>query len=629
MCGICGIVHTDGRTADAGLVDGMNATMLHRGPDGGGVFTDGQVGLGHRRLSIIDLSAGTQPMSTQDGRVTVVFNGEIYNYLELRAELESLGHVFVTNSDTESILHAYRQWGDACVERLAGMFAFALWDGYRLLLARDRLGKKPLYYHQGRGGLCFGSELKALLANPDVPRQLDAEALDLYLSFGYVPAPRSIYRDVFKLPPAHYAVLDLGRKDPALRLTRYWRLSMAPRQDVAGFEDTAEQLSALLDECVRGRLMSDVPLGAFLSGGVDSSAVVASMARLNPANPVKTAAIGFTDKNFDELAFAREVARHCGTEHHEYTVQPAAVDIIPTLVRHFDEPFADSSAIPTYYVSQMARRMVTVALSGDGGDETFAGYVQRYSMVRAEDRVRGLLPPFAQGPLGLLSRLWPSGDGLPRPLRLKHALANLACGLPEAYARDMSFYLKPEDKRKLYAGPFAQNVDTRSAVEYLKPFFAECEGADAVSRAQYVDTMTYLPEDILVKVDRTSMANSLEVRAPLLDHRILEFAAGLPSGYKLRGRVSKAVLKRSVQSRLPRGILERRKQGFRVPLAGWLKGELALMCHDAIFSKKSGLEDFLDMGRVQKMYDAHRSGQADKANQLWAFMMLGLWRQSQ
>lgn len=627
MCGICGILRLDGGPADGLLLDRMNDTLAHRGPDGAGTYSDGPIALGHRRLSIIDLSTGDQPMTTADGDLTVVFNGEIYNYQELRAELSAKGHVFRTSSDTESILHGYREWGAACVERLRGMFAFGLWDRRRrrLVLARDRLGKKPLYYHHGKDRFLFASELKAILQDVTVPRDMDPQSLDLYLSFGYVPSPRSIHSRVNKLPPAHVAVLD----EQGLVMRRYWRLRMSGENEPRpSFEAASEQLAAIFDEAVRLRLMSDVPLGAFLSGGVDSSAVVASMALADPGRPVRTAAIGFSERAYDELDHARIVAERYGTDHSEFTVEADAADIARRLVRHFDEPFADSSAIPTYHVSRMAREKVTVALSGDGGDEVFAGYARRYGMVRLEDRLRNALPAaLRHGLLRPLGRMYPRAGALPRPLRLKHFFGNLGRDLPEAYARDMSFYFKPEDKARLYTRDLARLVDADAARSYLGKFFAECEGCDAVSRVQYVDMMTYMTEDILVKVDRMSMAVSLEVRSPLLDHGLLEFAASLPADFKLRGATSKAVFKHMNAGRLSPELLTRRKQGFRLPISEWLRGDLRQLCEEAVFSPSSDLSAYLDLRHARKLLSAHVQGREDNANQLWALTMLGLWRQ--
>lgn len=622
MCGICGIYNLTGAPVERERLGRMNDTMIHRGPDGAGLFVDGAVGLGHRRLAIIDLHTGEQPMATDDGRLQVVFNGEIYNFRELKQELEALGHRFRTHSDTEVILHGYRQWGEAVVDRLRGMFAIALWDALNrsLLLVRDRLGKKPLYYHFDGSRLVFGSEMKALLVDETLPRTLDPAAVDAYCSFGYVPSPMSIFKEIRKLPPAHLAVVSPG----GLSLRRYWDLDMNREPEEVPEARALEELRDVFDEAVRLRMISDVPLGAFLSGGVDSSAVVASMS-LQGGAPVRTAAIGFAEKRFNELEYAELVARRYGAEHHEFVVRPEALEIIDQLVWHFDEPFADSSAVPTWYVSQMARQRVTVALSGDGGDETFAGYTRRYAMTRFEDGLRRKIPAALRTALlGPLARIYPRADFLPRPLRLKGFLTNLSLPLEQAYFRDMSFYCKPEAKSLLYTPEFAVQVGTSRAHEVLGAHFARNGNPDPVSRAQYVDIHSYLPEDILVKVDRMSMAHSLEVRAPILDHKVLEYSARLPSSQKLRGEESKYVFKKMNEERLPAEILYRKKQGFSVPLDAWLRGELRELAHESLFG--GGLDGLFNPAYVCGLWDAHQSGREHNGTPLWGLLMFSRWR---
>lgn len=625
MCGISGIYNFDQRPVDADLLRRMNDTMVHRGPDGSGVFVKGPIGLGHRRLSIIDLHTGDQPMATHDGQLQVVFNGEIYNFLELRDDLEKRGHVFRTRSDTETILHGYREWGDDFVTRLRGMFAIALWDGprQRLLLIRDRLGKKPLYYHCDGRRLVFGSEMKALLADPSIARELDPAALDAYLSFGYVPSPLSIFKGIRKLPPAHQAVSQGG----TLEVRSYWDLDMNGADEQIPEKQAVEELTTLFDESVRLRMISDVPLGAFLSGGVDSSAVVAAMAGLTDGNPVRTAAIGFADKRFNELDYARMVAERYQTEHREFVVEPDALAMLERLVWHFDEPFADSSAIPTWYVSKMTRQNVTVALSGDGGDETFAGYTQRYSMNRFEDAWRQKIPGVVRQPLlGTLAKIYPRVDYLPRPLRLKAFLTNLSLPLEQAYFRDMSFYFKPEAKQRLLNQDLTNAMGVADSASVLGRHFARNRNSDVTSRVQYVDIKTYLPEDILVKVDRMSMAHSLEVRAPILDHKVMEYAARLPSSLKLRDSEAKYVFKQMNRKRLPNDVLYRKKQGFCVPLATWLRGDLKALAHDAIFGDAADLRQWFDMSYVAASWNHHQSGRQDNATPLWGLVMLGLWK---
>ena len=625
MCGICGIYNFDGRPVDKNFLERMNNVLIHRGPDGEGMFIDSNVGLGHRRLSIIDLEAGMQPMGNEDGSVQVVFNGEIYNFPELKKELENRGHIFKTRSDTETIIHGYEEWGEDFVGRLRGMFAIALWDIRikKLLLVRDRVGKKPLYYYLEKNRLVFASELKALLEDQNIPRDIDLIALDSYLSFGYVPSPLSIFKGIRKLPPAHLAVYHNG-----FTLRRYWHLDMENEVSPNSEVEVLEELRSLFDEAVSIRLISDVPLGAFLSGGVDSSAVVASMAEVMGTEPVKTASIGFTDKKFDELQFARVVSDRFHTDHAEFVVNPDVIEILDDIVWHLDEPFADASSIPTYYVSKMARKKVTVALSGDGGDEILAGYVQRYSMNRMEDNIRKKIPRILrENILGPIARSYPKADFLPRPLRLKCFLTNLSLTFEEAYFRDMSFYFLPEMKKKLYRPEFASEVKDFDAFSVLGKHFKKNRNPDVTTQAQYVDIKTYLPEDILVKVDRMSMAHSLEVRSPILDHKLMEFVGKLPSFLKLKGSESKYIFKKINESRLPKGILYRKKQGFSIPLANWLRGELKNFAYETLFSTRSCLDAYFDIGYIKNLWKRHQGGRQDYAYPLWGLMMFELWRQ--
>ena len=625
MCGISGIYNLDGAPVDRSLLEHMNDTMIHRGPDGSGIYIDRGIGLGHRRLAIIDLHTGKQPMATEDGTLQVVFNGEIYNFLELRKVLEGFGHRFRTQSDTEVLLYSYRQWGELFVEHLRGMFAIALWDSSnrKLMLIRDRVGKKPLYYFLNDKRLVFGSELKALLADPSIPREMDPAALDAYCSFGYVPSPLSIFKGIKKLPPAHMAVCTPDKTS----LHAYWDVNMDTVTEPIEEGRAVAELREIFDESVRLRMISDVPLGAFLSGGVDSSAVVASMSLQDKANPCKTAAIGFDDKQFNELEFAGIVAKQYNTDHSEFVVRPDALDIIEKMVWHFDEPFADSSALPTWYVSKMARQKVTVALSGDGGDETFAGYIKRYSKNRFEHNVRRRLPSFIrQGLLGPLANIYPRVDFMPRPLRLKSFLTNLSLQHEQAYFRDMSFYFKPEMKKKLYTPDFAVQVNAGGAQGFIASHFAKNHNPDSTTRVQYVDIKSYLPEDILVKVDRMSMAHSLEVRAPILDHKVMEYAARLPSNMKLNGKESKYIFKKMNKDRLSGEILYRKKQGFNVPLDGWLRGDLKELAHDTLFGSKSGLNDYFNISYVQNIWDNHQGKRENNGTPLWGLMMFGLWK---
>jgi asparagine synthase (glutamine-hydrolysing) len=622
MCGIAGVVYTDPRhPVDRGLVRRMTATLTHRGPDADGyLFADG-LGLGHRRLSIIDLSTGDQPVYNEDRTKAVLLNGEIYNFRELRAELLARGHRFATASDTEAIVHAWEEFGDACVTRLRGMFALALWDGRRrrLLLARDRVGKKPLYYLHDGERLIFGSELKALLADPSVKRSLSLEALDDYLTFGAVPAPQTIYHGIAQLPAAHYLVWEGGE----VRVTEYWDVTFRPGPARAE-ADYLDELRSVFAEAVRLRMISDVPLGAFLSGGVDSTAVVAAMAD-ESGRPVATTSVVFEEAEFSEATHARAVARALGTDHEEVVVKPRAVDILPKLVWHLDEPFADSSAIPTYYVSEAARRRVTVALSGDGGDEVFAGYEWRYGLNLLEFRVRRALPgALRRGVLGPLAAVWPKGDRLPRPLRWKFFLRNLSLGPERAYFHDMSLFT-PADKQTLLTEGLRRSLDGHDPFERFARHFERVRGLDHLSRILYVDLKSYLATDILVKVDRMAMANSLEVRSPLLDHKVIEFAATVPSSLKYRGRTSKYLLKRHLDGRVPASAVHRPKMGFSVPLAGWLRGELRELGRELVLSEQALARGYFVPSRVHGLWEAHQAGVRDHSHHLWTLMVLELW----
>jgi asparagine synthase (glutamine-hydrolysing) len=622
MCGITGLVYSDAaHPVDRALFRRMTATLSHRGPDADGyLFDDGAV-LGHRRLSIIDLSTGDQPIFNEDRTRAVVFNGEIYNFQELRADLESRGHRFATASDTEAIVHAWEEYGEDCVARLRGMFAIALWDlrRRRLLLARDRVGKKPLYYAHDGERLVFASELKALLMDPAVKREINLPAIDDYLAFGAVPAPRTIYRGVAQLPPAHYLVWEDGR----IRVQEYWDLQFAPgrpRSEAAWLEE----FDAVFGDAVRRRLISDVPLGAFLSGGVDSSAVVAAMAA-HSSRPVATTTIAFRERAFDEAGHARAVAAALGTDHQEMVVEARAADVLPRLVWHLDEPFADSSALPTYYVSQAARQRVTVALSGDGGDEVFGGYAWRYGLNLAEHAVRRRLPGWLRrGAVGPLAAVWPRADRLPRALRWKLFLRNVSLEPEAAYFHDMSLFT-PGDKQSLFTPELRSSLNGNDPFRLYRQLFERTRGLDHLSRILYADTKAYLPNDILVKVDRMAMAHSLEVRSPLLDHKVMEFAATVPSDLKFRGWTSKYLLKRYVEQRVPPSAVHRPKMGFAIPVAAWLRGELRPIAEDLLLSSRATARGYFAPGRVRTLWDAHQQGARNHAHHLWALMMLELW----
>lgn len=622
MCGISGLVYTDpSHPVDRELVQRLTATLAHRGPDADGFLFGAGVALGHRRLSIIDLSTGDQPIYNEDRSKAVVFNGEIYNFREIRADLEQRGHHFSTASDTEVIVHAWEEYGDACIGHLRGMFAVALWDltGRRLLLARDRVGKKPLYYVHDADRILFASELKALICDPAVKRVLSLEAIDDYLTFGVVPAPRTIYQGIQQLPPAHYLIWEDGR----IRTVEYWDLMY--RQATGRPEgEYLEEFESIFAEAVRLRMISDVPLGAFLSGGVDSAAVVATMAGQS-RRPVATTTIAFSDSAFDEAPHARTVARALGTDHQELTVEARAVDILPTIVWHLDEPFADSSAVPAYYVSRAARQRVTVALSGDGGDELFAGYEWRYRLNLLESRVRGWVPGrLRRGVLAPLASVWPKADRLPRPLHWKFFLRNISLEPEAAYFHDMSLFT-PADKRTLLTDEFRRTLGGYTPFADFCRHFDRVQGLDHLSRILYVDFKTYLANDILVKMDRMAMASSLEVRSPLLDHKVVEFAATLPPDLKYRNGVSKYFLKRYAERRVPPSVIHRPKMGFAIPLAGWLRGEMSGTAEDLLFSDRALARGYFKPDQVRALWTRHQQRRREHPHQIWALMVLELW----
>jgi asparagine synthase (glutamine-hydrolysing) len=629
MCGIAGIVGLTEKDADAPLLQRLCARLTHRGPDEEGYFANRDVALGQRRLSIIDLSSGRQPMANEDETVWVTFNGEIYNFQELRKRLEGLGHRFATHSDTEVIVHAYEQYGPDCVRHLRGMFAFAVWDVSRraLLLARDRVGKKPLFYALAGGQLIFASELQALIEHPAVSRQTDPTAIDDYLTYGYIPAPRTVYRGVSKLPPAHYLTCRLeegGSRPENVRLERYWHLQYTPKQTLTE-EDAVEGLLEVLTEAVRLRLIADVPLGALLSGGIDSSVVVALMSQLSD-QPVKTFSIGFDEREFDELPFARAVAQRYGTDHHEMIVRPSALEVLPTLVRHYGEPYADSSAVPSYYVARMTRQHVKVALNGDGGDESFAGY-ERYLGSMVADRFRWVPPVLLRGLGGLATLLCP--PSLPRRSRFRQAGRFLqVAGLPrlQRYLRWVS-YLTPARKASLYTPEFRSQLAEHDAEAWLTAEYAAVrnEGAAGLDSLLGLDVRSYLPEDLLVKMDIATMACSLEARSPFLDHKVMEFAATLPAKFKVRRTTLKYLLKKAAARLLPAENLHRRKMGFGVPVGTWMRNELRPLLEDLLLAPDARTRRWFQPGPLRQMVEEHVQGKQDYAFQLWALLWLEMW----
>ena len=620
MCGIAGIFESGSRREiDRALLERMNASLLHRGPDAGGLHLEPGLGLAHRRLSIIDLSTGQQPLYNEDGSVVVVFNGEIYNFQELVKDLAACGHAFRTRSDTEAIVHAWEQWGEDCVTRFRGMFAFALWDRNRetLFLARDRLGVKPLYYAQlPSGPWIFGSELKALLVHPKLQREIDPLSVEDYFAFGYVPEPRTIFKGVFKLSPG--CTLTLRRDRPTSQPVEYWdvpfKAATVPTEEEAGNE-----LLARLRESVKLRLVSDVPLGAFLSGGVDSSAVVAMMAGL-VREPVVTCSISFGDPAFNESAYAESVAERYRTQHHVEQVDPDDFSLVDRLARLYDEPFADSSAIPTYRVCELARKNVTVALSGDGGDESFGGY-SRYRWHVNEERVRSLVPRRLGRPMfGLLGQLYPRADWAPRVLRAKSTLEALSRDSLAAYFHSVSF-VHDGMRRKLFSDRFRRELQGYDAIEVLKRHASRAPSDHPLSLVQYLDFKTYLVGDINTKVDRASMAHSLEVREPFMDHPLVEWASGLPPEFKLHNRQGKVLLKKALERYLPPQILYRPKMGFAVPLARWFRGPLRQPLRDALLGPVLAETGWFDASYLRRLVDDHQSGARDFSTALWTLLM--------
>jgi asparagine synthase (glutamine-hydrolysing) len=621
MCGIAGIFHVESsKPVDPDRVRRMTDAIAHRGPDGSGIWTAPGVGLGHRRLSIIDLGGGAQPMLTQDEGFALVFNGEIYNFRELRHELEVLGHHFRTNSDSEVILEAYRRWGPDCVARLHGMFAFALYDVSKrqLLLARDRLGVKPLYHAAlPDGSIIFGSELKALLAHPALRREPDLTAVDDYMAFGYVPDHGCIVAGVQKLAAGHYWLLTQGKNPPPPH--KYWDIDFSNRVKASEAE-LQEELLRLMRQAVLSRMVADVPLGAFLSGGVDSSSVVALMAEASRA-PVKTCSIGFDISAFDETEYAARIAQRFLTEHRSRTVAADDYGLVDLLSHHFDEPFADASALPTYRVCQMARAHVTVALSGDGADEALAGY-RRHVFHHSEEQFRRLLPQSIRGPLfGTLGGLYPKADWAPRSLRAKTTLLSLARSGAEGYAEAVGF-TPPPIRQALYSRKIRSALCDYRAEQAMHSLMENAPARSGLDRAQYADIKQWLPGDILTKLDRTSMAVGLEAREPLLDHRLLEFAASLPENMRVRRGQGKWLMKRTMERYLPQDILYRPKMGFVTPIAQWFRGPLAQTARDISTSATLAKTGWFDPAIMLKVADDHIAGRSDNSRMLWQLLML-------
>jgi len=618
MCGIAGIVSVN--HPDAALVRRMCDVLAHRGPDGAGYHESTHAALGMRRLAIIDVAGGQQPVYNEDRTVVAVFNGEIYNFRELRAELRRRGHRLATDGDSECLVHLYEEYGDQLVDHLRGMFAFAIWDSRRrrLLLARDRVGKKPLYWRRDGGSLLFGSELKSLAVDPGFRRRVDLVALHHYLTYQYVPAPWSIYEEAEKLSPGHM----LTWQDGNIEVRQYWRLDCAEHQ-VTSVPEAAERLRELLLEATRVRMVSERPLGAFLSGGIDSSAVVAAMAR-SASGPVKTFSIGFEDGLFDERAYARMVAARYGTDHHELVVTSSALDVLPSLTWHFDEPFADSSAIPTFYVARMSSQHVTVVLTGDGGDESFGGY-QRYLAMAMTGRIP-VPVPVQPGLRRLGSALAVAGEQRSRMRRVGRLLEALGHPPSRRYARFVS-YFTPEQKIQLYTDELREQLAAVDSYLLLDRAFATSRARTPVGKIMDVDINTYLPGDLLAKVDITTMACSLEARSPFLDHHLMEWAAGLPAQLKIRQGTTKFLLKQAMAPWLPPELISRGKQGFSVPLAAWLRTDFRGLARDVLTDATARSRGLFRPKAIAGMLAEHDQG-CDHASRLWALIQFELWHRA-
>lgn len=623
MCGIAGKLNFTDAPVAAGLIRAMAGAIAHRGPDDWGMYVKGSVGIANRRLSIIDLAGGHQPICNEDERIWIVFNGEIYNFLELRELLEKKGHSFKTNTDTEAIVHLYEEYGPECLQYLNGMFAIAIWDEtrQRLLLARDRLGKKPLLYALTDRSLTFGSEISALLKDPAVPRTLDQEALDLYLALLYVPSPWTMFQGVRKLPPAHYLLWEGGN----LQIKQYWDVKFSPCEHYTE-AGAVEEIRALLEDSVQRRLVSDVPLGAFLSGGIDSSAIVALMTKIT-GQPVRTFSIGFDDDAYGELPYAREIANRFQTEHHELLVQPKMVEILPHLVRHYGEPFGDGSAVPTYYVSQLASQSVKVVLSGDGGDEVFGGYPWYVSA-----RQHGALAnAYIHDGVRAARVAWQKGRLRPILGAVKGTVLGLGTAWRgwqdevRAYERLITFF-SSDQRERLYTDETRRALMARQLPSQLiRSIFSRQNGDDFLNRMFYTDHHLYLPDDILVKVDIASMANSLEVRSPFLDYRLVELSAKLPAAMKVQGTTTKRILRKVVADLLPDSILNRTKVGFGIPVDRWMRRELYPMARDLLQDQTARTRGLFRPQAIETMLAHHKEYVTSYGYQLWLLLFFELW----
>jgi len=630
MCGITGSVWREERHAiSRELLNRMTDRLSHRGPDDSQIWscTDHRdahgnplgVGLGFRRLSIIDLAGARQPMASEDGRVRMVFNGEIYNYQTLRRRLEGRGHRFATDGDGESIVHLYEDLGTDCFSHLNGMFAIAVWDAnqHRLVLARDRIGQKPLYYAVKNNRLIFGSELKSLAAVDGVCAEIDPGAIDEFMTYQYIPPPGTIWKGVRQLPPGHFAIFENGR----IRVERYWDFDPTIERPIRR-EEACEQLRELLTDSVRLRMQSDVPLGSFLSGGIDSSLITA-IASQQSDSPVRTFSIGFPVADFDETAHAAKVAKHLGTEHQRFEVMPSGVEVIDKLVWHYDQPFADSSAVPTWYLSELTRGEVTVALSGDGGDELFAGY-ERYRALWLSERIKKRFPVHKIPGISLIQRLPDSSRRRSVIRRAKRFLEAFGDSTDRRYLNWLQIFPEPM-RASLYTDDFLQSLPGEDPFDFLGTAWAQSDGRDIVTRASITDILTYLPYDLCAKVDLASMAHGLEVRQPLLDHRVVEFAASLPINLKFRGGRGKLLLEDTFGSLIPRSIFRRKKMGFGIPIGTWFRNELKPMVHDTILSESARTAPYFHRQGVAELVRSHESGEQNHGYRLWNLLILEKW----
>jgi len=619
MCGICGILNFKAEAVDKQVLNNMCQELVHRGPDAEGYYVNNNIGLGHRRLSIIDLKTGNQPLHNETNNIWLIANGEIYNFKELRADLEKKGHRFYTQTDSEVILHLYEDYQEDCLRFLRGMFAFAIWDEpeKKLFLARDRLGQKPLIYWHDERRFIFASQIRAICQVPDLKRQVDVESLNLYLSFQYVPSPHTMFKGLKKLPAAHYIMI----KDGKMTLRRYWHLNpkVKPRLKI---KDYKQGILQHLDEAVGLRLVSDVPLGVFLSGGIDSAAVVSFMAK-HLDKPVNTFSVGFSEKLYNELDFARIVAKKFATNHHELMVEPRAIEILPEIIKHYGEPFADYSCIPTYYIAQFAASRVKVVLNGDGGDESFAGYY-RYTACWAADAL-DILPSFLRKFIQAMGLMIPRrGDMRNTNWQLRRFFRSLHYKQRRRYLNWIAAFNRQE-KELLFGDDLRKDMNLDHDHEFLSSIYEQTQGVNFTEKTAQVEIQTYLPDDLLVKMDIATMANSLEARSPFLDHKFIEYVASVPFDLKLKNFQNKYILKQALAGSLPKQIIKRRKQGFGIPIGQWFRGQLKEYMMDVLFNAQTTKSGYLNKKYIENIIKEHMSGREDNGYKIWSLLMFELW----